>query len=64
MRELYIYYRVDEAHVAAARHAVEAMHDRLREAHPGLVARLLTRLLVQHLQHSALQQRRKPLPLV
>ena len=43
MRELYIYYRIDEAHVAAARHAVEAMHDRLREAHPGLVARLLTR---------------------
>ena len=43
MRELYIYYRVDDAHVAAARRAVEAMHDRLRQAHPGLVARLLTR---------------------
>jgi len=43
MRELYIYYRVDDAHIAAARRAVEAMHDRLRQAYPGLVARLLTR---------------------
>jgi len=43
MRELYIYYRVRDAHAAAARRAVEAMHDRLREAHPGLIARLLTR---------------------
>ena len=44
MRELYIYYRVDDAHVAAARLAVQAMHDRLRQAHPGLVARLLIRV--------------------
>jgi len=43
MRELYIYYRVRDAHAAAARRAVEAMHDRLRQAYPGLVARLLTR---------------------
>jgi len=43
MRELYIYYRVDDAHVAAARRAVDAMHDRLRQTHPGLAARLLIR---------------------
>jgi len=44
MRELFIYYRVDDAHVAAARRAVDAMHDRLRQAHPGLAARLLIRI--------------------
>jgi len=43
MRELYIYYRIDGAHVAAARGAVEAMQEQLRRAHPGLVARLLIR---------------------
>lgn len=43
MRELYIYYRVADADVAAARRSVEAMHERLHQAHPGLVARLLTR---------------------
>ena len=43
MRELYIYYRVADADAVAARREVEAMHDRLRQAHPGLVARLLNR---------------------
>jgi hypothetical protein len=43
MRELYIYYRVDAAQAAAARSAVQAMHDRLRHAHPALDARLLVR---------------------
>ena len=43
MRELFIYYRIDAAFAAAARREVEAMHDRLRQAHPGLAARLLTR---------------------
>ena len=43
MRELFVYYRVDAAQAGAARRAVLAMHDRLRRAHPGFVARLLTR---------------------
>ena len=44
MRELFVYYRVDAAVAAAARREVEAMQDRLRRAHPGLAARLLTRV--------------------
>ena len=44
MRELYVYYRVDPAHLTAAHRAVEAMHGHLRRTHPGLVARLLTRV--------------------
>ena len=43
MRELFVYYRVDPANADAAKGAVKAMHLRLRQAHPGLVARLLTR---------------------
>jgi len=43
MRELFVYYRVDAANAAAARHAVRAMHERLRHDHPGLEARLLIR---------------------
>jgi hypothetical protein len=43
MRELFIYYRIDAAVAADTRREVEAMHDRLRQAHPGLAARLLTR---------------------
>ncbi|MEO5881886.1 MAG: DUF4936 family protein [Caldimonas sp.] len=43
MRELFVYYRIDPAAAVAARDAVEAMHERLRRAHPGLVARLLIR---------------------
>ena len=43
MRELYVYYRIDAANAAAARRAVQAMQERLRRDHAGLVARLLTR---------------------
>ena len=43
MRELFVYYRVEVANADAARRAVVAMHERLRRAHPGLVARLLSR---------------------
>ena len=43
MRELFIYYRIDPAVAAAARDAVAAMHERLRQRHPELVARLLVR---------------------
>jgi hypothetical protein len=43
MRELFVYYRVDSANAAAARRAVQAMHDGLRRVHPGLEARLLIR---------------------
>ncbi|MEP7301261.1 MAG: DUF4936 family protein [Caldimonas sp.] len=43
MRELFIYYRVRSTDAAAARLAALAMHDALRGACPGLVARLLTR---------------------
>jgi len=43
MRELYVYYRIDPAVAAAAREAVDAMHERLRLRHPALVARLLVR---------------------
>ncbi|MBY0468564.1 MAG: DUF4936 family protein [Burkholderiaceae bacterium] len=42
-RELYVYYRVATHHADALRLAVSAMHDRLRQAHPGLQARLLRR---------------------
>ncbi|MCE9659607.1 MAG: DUF4936 family protein [Burkholderiales bacterium] len=44
MRELFVYYRIRPADVAAARAAVLAMQDALRRAHPGLAARLLTRV--------------------
>jgi len=43
MRELFVYYRVRDADVAAARQAVQAMQDGLRAAHSGLEARLLVR---------------------
>ena len=43
MRELFVYYRIDDGAASAARDAVEAMQERLRVAHPGLVARLLVR---------------------
>ena len=43
MRELFVYYRVDAANASAAGRAVAAMQERLRHAHPGLVARLLSR---------------------
>ncbi|MEO8523991.1 MAG: DUF4936 family protein [Caldimonas sp.] len=43
MRELFIYYRVREADLAAARTAVKAMQHELRISRPGLLARLLTR---------------------
>lgn len=43
MRELFVYYRVEPADAAAARAQVEALQARLRQVHPGLVARLLIR---------------------
>lgn len=43
MRELFVYYRVDEVVAATARDAVEAMQARLHRACPGLRARLLVR---------------------
>jgi hypothetical protein len=43
MRELFVYYRVDAPNAAAARRAVQAMHERLRGAYPGLETRLLIR---------------------
>jgi len=43
MRELFIYYRMPPDAAHAAREAVEAMQDRLRQRHPGLTARLLRR---------------------
>jgi hypothetical protein len=43
MRELYIYYRVAEAHAASAHAAVIAMQADLRRAHPQLRTRLLRR---------------------
>jgi Domain of unknown function (DUF4936) len=43
MRELFVYYRVHAAAAAEVRQAVLAMQRELRTAHPGLVARLLTR---------------------
>jgi len=42
-RELYVYYRVAQADVQAAQQTVRAFQERLRELHPGLVARLLQR---------------------
>jgi Domain of unknown function (DUF4936) len=44
MRELYIYYRVDEFNAAAARAAVTLLHESLRARHPALSARLLRRI--------------------
>ena len=43
MRELFIYYRLDAAGAAAAVATVQAYQQRLRQRHPGLVARLLQR---------------------
>jgi hypothetical protein len=43
MRELYIYYRIREGAAEQAGAAVRMMQRELRAAHPGLVARLLTR---------------------
>jgi len=43
MRELYIYYRVADAHAASARAAVDAMQTRLKQAHPHLLVRLMRR---------------------
>ena len=42
-RELYVYYRVAQAHWRDAVHAAAAAQQRLRSAHPGLVARVLRR---------------------
>jgi Domain of unknown function (DUF4936) len=43
MRELFVYYAVHAAAAAEAHDAVLAMQRELRAAHPGLIARLLTR---------------------
>jgi hypothetical protein len=43
VRELFVYYQVREDSIAAAREAVSRMQRELRVAHPGLVARLMTR---------------------
>ena len=43
MRELFVYYRVDDAHAAAARRAVAGDARPPAPAHPGLDARLLIR---------------------
>jgi hypothetical protein len=43
MRELFIYYQVREDVASQARGAVVAMQRSLGAAHPGLIARLLTR---------------------
>ena len=43
MRELFVYYRVQPGHVAAARRAVLAMQEALRTSFPNLQARLLSR---------------------
>ena len=42
-RELFVYYRVAAASAHGARAAVEVLQAALREAHPGLEARLLRR---------------------
>ena len=42
-RELFVYYRVAAASACSARTAVEALQAALRDAHPGLEARLLRR---------------------
>lgn len=42
-RTLFIYYRVASSQAAAARPAVEALQDRLREALPGLQTQVLRR---------------------
>ena len=42
-RERYVYYRVSEEHLAAARAAVLAMQAALRERYPHLQARVLRR---------------------
>ena len=43
MRELFVYYRIRDADVTAARAAVRTMQDRLRQTHPGLATRVLGR---------------------
>lgn len=43
MRELFIYYRIEAAGASTALATVRAFQQRLRESHPGLVARLLRR---------------------
>ena len=43
MRELYVYYRVRADAATSAHAAIKAMQDKLRRAHPGLLARLLRR---------------------
>ena len=43
MRELFVWYRIDAGTASRAHAAVEAMHERLRSRHPGLVARVLVR---------------------
>jgi hypothetical protein len=43
LRELYIYYRVNDGDAPAALQAARSMQQRLREQHPGLQARLLRR---------------------
>ena len=42
-REVFVYYRVAAASARGARAAVEALQAALRDAHPGLEARLLRR---------------------
>jgi hypothetical protein len=43
MRELFVYYRVAEADLGAAAHAVGAFQAALRGRHPALQAKLLRR---------------------
>ena len=43
MRELFVWYRVDDGNAEAARGAVEAMQRSLERSIPGLQARLLIR---------------------
>jgi hypothetical protein len=48
MRELYIYYRVDQENAAAAHAAVAVLHESLRARHPAVRARLLIRIDTTH----------------
>jgi len=43
MRELFIYYRIEAAGASTALATVHAFQQRLRQRHPGLVARILRR---------------------
>ena len=52
MRELFIYYRVAEAHAAPARAAAVALQAGLQQAHPQLLARVLRRPDAVNGQHT------------